>query len=574
MNACKVYSLETVADFVAGRLDDAETAAMHRHLAGCPQCRTAADRLRRLHEAMLRSDTLAARHVPAEDHAHILREAARMAAGEAASRRKIFSFSRGSLIRIAATAAAAALIVAGAWVLEHRSQSEPGTVMAEAVTVRGNLFIDGQPATLKPGDSLTTGSRVRTGRDSRLALTLADGVSVELNENTTLGLNGWAEGRALCQVSEGQIYVAKAAPKAGRAPSVLVVRTPVGHIEAAAEAAFDLKVVPITAASFWTRSSLTPLAFEGGDVLGNVGPQAQVRLTVLQGQVTFRPADGEPLVVEADSLLAYDPSDATPSVRRVETQRYVLWRLADDQVFALAKPHLAELFAARLVTPLPGQRVRLDYDFLSSAEFEHDWTFRGQQWRLYLNYLRLRAPEAIEQAAAERPEIVTRATFIGDPEVTFDVTVDPVRESSIGWALRSAAPADSTVSVAGSADVSFKGQGRIDLSLAIDGKPDRRQTAPSPGPAFNFGGRLEGDMAYVLLGPAQEEAVAAMAETVPDVTLRRLHNADHPEPLRIVIRAAGPDVIINHITIQAQPDPRWLRAALADLFLKQDQAGW
>lgn len=573
MNACKVYTLETVADFVAGRLDDAETAAMHRHLAGCPQCRAAADRLRRLHEAMLRSDALAARHVPAEDHARIMQEAALMAASPY-GRRTILKFTRGSLIRIAATAAAAAVILVGAWVLEHRSRPQRGTDMAVAIDVRGKIFLDGNQTALKSGESLKVGSRVRTGRDSRLTMTLADGASVELNENTTVGLDGWAEGRALCQVSEGEIFVAKTAPKAAETPALLVVRTPVGSVETAAKATFDLKVVPRTVASLWTRFSLTPLAFEGGDVLGNVGPEAEVRLTVLEGRVTFRPAGGEPLVVEADSLLAYDPSDAKPSVRRVETQRYVLWRLADDQVFAMAKPLLAELFAARLVTPLPGQRVRLDYDFLSSAEFEHDWTYRGQQWRLYLNYLRLRAPGAAEQPAGERPEIATRATFIGDPEVNFDVTVDPVRDSSIGWALRSAADAGASTPVAGSADVSFKGQGRIDLRLAIDGKPDRAETHPSPGPAFNFGGRIEDDMAYVLLGPTQEESVAAMAEAVPDATLRRLHDADRPEPLRIVIRAAGPDVIINRITILAQPDPRWLRAALADLFLKQDQAGW
>jgi anti-sigma factor RsiW len=562
MKACNVYPLETVADYVAGHLSDTDAAAVRHHLDGCSECRAAAERLGRLHDALARSETMASRHVPAQDHARIMQEAAAMAA----SRRRIFSFSRGSVFRIAATAAAAVLIVAVAWYFEHQASTAGERAMAVAVSSVGRIFINGDEVTLEANQPLVTGRTIRTGREARLVMTVPDVARLELNQNTSVRLDGHAGGAALCRLSDGEVYV-ETIDVADQAPSVLLMRTPSGTVESAPGAAYDLRVVPENTAGFWDRSPGPMLASETVRVLGSTGPRAGVTLAVIRGQVTYRPTDGEPVTVEADSLLVSGPDDATPTVRPVAARRFALWRMSDEELFAMAKPHLAELFGARVVGQLPGQRVELQYDFRSPSELEHDWTYEPSEWLAPSkdrDFVRLRAPDAVNVPLGERPEMVTRATFIGEPDVTLNVTVDPVRQSFAGWAFRTTGSESGEADlVAAGADVRSKGPGGVDLRLTVDGQT-RSEAQVSSGPTFDFGGRIEGGAAHVVFGPAKQDATVIVG-AVPEAVARRLHDRHHPEALRIVLRAAGPDVVIRHVTIKAQPDPRWLRAELGRL---------
>jgi ferric-dicitrate binding protein FerR (iron transport regulator) len=575
MKPQEVYSFEVLADFVAGRLTDDEAQAVRRYVDESPEGRRAVERLRHLHEAMMRSDDLVARDVSEADHRRLMEEVARVAVrtrgsqAEAAPSILHGLFGNRPAWKIAMTVAASVLIVVGAMVLEFKARSPVGAEMARAVAARGTVYVGGEPASLEPNTMLREGQTLRTGGDARLSLRLVTGAEIDLNQHTSLTLQATSERRTLCSVAEGQFYANVAKPVAKATPTTLVVNTPVGRIEAT-EAAFDLKVVPQSASARWRHGPrLTLLATEGVEVLGHVGPVADVRLTVVSGEVTFHPADDATMIVAAGSQLRYDPSRVTSDVREVEVRRYILWRLGDEDVFRLARRHLGDLFAAQMVTPLSGRRVRLDYDFLSSAELKNDWQCVGDLWRLHRNALRVRMTDGAEPKAAE---IVSRATFIGEPEVRFDVTISPTRASSLGWAMRYAHRPDGSAPVAGAAQVSFDGQGKIDLRLDLAGTPSKTKSSPSPGPMFSFGGRLEEGQAYLLLGRVQEEPSPVLTETVPEATLRRLHHADSPEPVRVVISALGPDIFINRIVVIGRPDPNWLRASLASHFERLDRA--
>jgi len=562
MKACNVYPLETVADYVAGHLSDADAAAVRRHLDGCSKCRAAAERLGRLHDALTRSEAMATRHVPAEDHARIMQEAAAMAA----SRRRIFSSSRGSLFRIVATAAAAVVIVAVAWYFEHQASTANDRIMGVTVSSVGRIFIDGDEVTLEANEPLVVGRTIRTGREARLVMNVSDTARLELNQNTSLRLDGRAGSAALCRLSDGEVYV-ETIEVAGQTPSALLMHTPSGRVESAAGAAYNLRVVPESTAGFWNRCPGPMLASEGIRVLGSTGPRVRVTLAVIRGAVTFRPTDGEPVTVEADSVLVFAPDDATPTVRPVAAKRFALWRMSDEEVFALAKPHLAELFGARVVGQLPGQCVELQYDFRSPSELQHDWTYEQSEWLAPSkdrDFVRLRNSEAANATSGQSPELVTRATFIGEPDVMLNVTVDPVRRSFVGWAFRAVGRESGQADlVAAGADVRSKEQGGVDLQLTVDGQA-RSEAQVLSGPTFDFGGRIEGGAAHVVFGPAKQDA-ATIVSAVPETVARRLHDRSHPEAIRIVLRAAGPDVVIRRITIKAQPDPRWLRAELSRL---------
>lgn len=575
MKPKEVNRLEVLADFVAGRLADDEARAVRRYVDESPEGRRDVERLRRLHEAMMRSDDLVARDVSEAAHRQLMDEVARVAAGTRSAPAELAPsifhglFGNRPAWRIAMTVAASVLIVVGAVVLEFKARPPAGAEMAQAVAARGTVYVGGEPASLEPDTMLREGQTLRTGADARLSLRLVTGAEIDLNQQTSLTLQATSERRTLCRVAEGQFYANVAKPVAKAMPTVLVVNTPVGRIEAT-EAAFDLKVVPQSVSARWRHGPrLALLATEGIDVLGYVGPVADVRLTVVSGEVAFHPTDDAAVTVPAGSQLRYDPSLAASDVREVEVRRYILWRLGDEDVFRLARRHLGNLFAAQMVTPLSGQRIRLDYDFLSSDELENDWQCVGDLWRLHRNALRVRMADDTKQPA----EIVSRATFVGEPEVRFDVTISPTRTSLLGWAIRYARQAaDGAVPIAGAAQVRFDGQGRADLRLDLAGTPGKTKSSPSPGPMFSFGGRIEEGQAYLLLGQVQEEPSPVLTEAVPEATLRRLHHVGRPDPFRIVISALGPDVFINRIVIIGRPDPAWLRTRLTSYFEQLDRA--
>ena len=568
MKPCAVYSLEHVADAAAGRLPEAEAALLRDHAQACPACREALTRLARVNDSLLRSDALAERHVPERDHTELMDRIARLAGREApaAERPRTLVFRRPAVLRWVLTAAAAVVIVAGALILEMRSTDARGTPMATALSSRGSVFIDGKAVTLQVNETLRAGQTLRTGRDARIDLRLTTGIRVELNSNTTIGLRGAYGEAVVCDLPEGQLFVEIGVPAAVDSPGRTVrLRTPVGTVESSG-GQFDLRVVP--RASAWLGAGrLMLLALQGGDVLGHTGPLAELRLTVVSGDVIFRAPDEQPITVAAGHQLRYDPPTVTPEVRTVDAERVTVWRLDDEALRALAGRHLADLFAARRAAPLAGGRVQLDYDFLSAAEFEHDWAADSGAWQTHRDFLRVGTPAGAAAGEAP-PSIVSRVAFVGDVEVRFDVTVDPVRPSTVGWAMRYAEPQPTGVAapVAGGADIRFDGEDRMTVSLSIEGRAAISKTVGAAGPAFSFGGRIDDAVASVLLGPSGGEPTAAMAETMPETTLRRLHQAERPAPLRVAVSARGPDVVVSRITLVGRPDAAWLRQALTDLF--------
>lgn len=592
MKPCRDHTIEGLADLVAGRLGRDEAETLRRHLDDCSECRQVVGRLQRVQAAVLRAEGLAQQHALPVDHARIMRQAADMAVkprGAGAARG--WFLRRSPTARAIVTAAAAAVIIAGAVFLELASRPRLGPAVAWSRAVRGTVFVDGRQATLGVAEPLRAGQAVRTGPSARLSLGLAGGAQIELNENTSLHLESAAEGQAVCRVSEGQMVAdlgatgSSSPPPAGAdgqpvepaaAASLLRVRVPVGEIETS-DARFDLKVVPRSVASFRPPfGGMTILAAEGVHVLGDVGPKAEVRLTVLRGEVVFRPAGGAaPCRVDADMQLRYDPDTVKPEVRPVRADRYVVWQMSDEDAFSLAQEHLAELFAGQ-ATVLPGRRVRLDYDFLSSAELENDWHAVGGAWTLHRNALRARAPGGQPAAADGRsPEIISRTPFLGDVEVSYEVTVDPAHASTVGWVFRYAPPAGTGAAadpidapVAGMAEANVGGTARTRIRLAVDGRTSEKTTDASPGAVFAFGGRIEKGTAYVSL-----QDTDVLAQAIPVATMGRLYHADEPQPVNVVVTAGGPDLFISRLTVIGRPDPRWLRRALERLFDTPDDAG-
>ena len=574
MKPCRVYPLEQLADFVAGRLASEEAEAVRGHVAECAACRGAAARLARLSDAMSRCESLADCEVPEGDHRRIIDEAASRMSGDATAHRRVIRgrFVGRGWLRLAATAAAAVVIVGGAILLELKSRPDLGPEMARTVALTGKVFVNGEDAGLGAGEALRAGHVLRTAAGSRVSLALAGGAEVDLNEHTSLKLQQAGQGRTVCRVGEGQVYVSLAPVET--APAVLEVQTPVARLETTG-ARFDLRVTPRTVAGLGVRpAGLTLLAAEGVDVLGHVGPRAEVRVTVLEGQVAvYLWGDNEAIEVSANTQLRYDPALVRPETTTVAGDRFVLWRLSDEEVFGQAQRHLPELFAGQ-ITVLPGCRVRIDYDFLSGAELDHDWRVVSNFWTLHRNALRARVPVGGGDASdGHRAEIVSRAPFVGDIEVGYEVTADPTQPSAVGWAFRYAGrqaggAATAGRPVAGGAEVAVGDGGGVALQLALEDKTYRTQSGAAPGSVFTFGGRIDRGKAHVSL---QDSDV--MAETLPDATQRRLYRVDGPEAVHVVVSAGGPDLFIGKVTVIGRPDPRWLRRALEALPVSSAETG-
>ncbi|NIA20684.1 MAG: hypothetical protein GWP05_01675 [Anaerolineaceae bacterium] len=551
MKPCKACNLEDLADLRADRLAADRADELRRHLARCPTCRRAADRLTRLADALLRAEALAERDVPQADHRRIMASAAQGLARKNITRG---FFRRPALRRAMAMAAAAVFIVGAIFFLKRAADSPLGLEVARAVAVRGTVFAAGdERAAIGPQDRLRIGQRIATGRASQLSITMIGGEEIELNENTSLALQSSAGGSTVCRLDQGQVYVKLNPADRTR---VMVLRTPVGRIEAVT-AEFDLYVAPRAVASWWRGRAAGPLMLAAAPaVMGAVGPPAEVRLTVISGEaILYVNGDPIPVTVRANQQVRYDPESGKPAPQKVRPERYVLWRLSDEEVFRLAQQHLVQLFAGQ-VEVLPGRRVRLDYDFLTSREMT-DWQVVGNQWMLYLNALRYREGDGPGQ-------IISRAAFVGDLEVEFGVTVDLQREATFGWQFRPVSDgADAAVTA--SAKLAIDKEPELNLSLTFDGQGRPGMAARLPGQQFRFGGRLEGDSAYLSL--AGDDVIEA---PVPDEMLRRLHDKENPEATRVVVRAGGADLFIANLTVTGRPDPRWLRTRLKQIFQNLD----
>jgi hypothetical protein len=186
----------------------------------------------------------------------------------------------------------------------------------------------------------------------------------------------------------------------------------------------------------------------------------------------------------------------------------------------------------------------------------------------------MRLPSGQAQlAAGERAEIISRAAFVGDLEVGFEATVDPARATAVQWQLRYAPTAaalsadrqGSSATIIGATETCCDDRGAVRVSLTVGNLTRSTKSEQSPGSVFTFGGRLEKGTACASL---QESDVLAV--TVPDDILRRLHDADNPAAMNVVVAAGGPDVFISKLTVIGRPDPRWLRQALSSLLERRD----
>ncbi|MBN2583826.1 MAG: FecR domain-containing protein [Planctomycetes bacterium] len=554
MKPCEVHHLEELADLAAGRLDESTAENLRRHLVECQSCRQAAARLATLDEALRRCDAMQPGPVPEADRQRILDAARQMLAAQpsqdtAAARLPVLVrlWNRPEVRRALAAAAVVAIIAAAAVMAVRSVGTSLGPAVARAVDVRGSVSVNGNGDTqLRSQQRLHVGQQIRTGRQSMLTLAMTGGAEVDLNESTALTIEQSDMQSTRCRLDQGQVFVKlSAAGSSGR----MVLDTSVARVEATA-AEFDLRLVPGTVASRCLRSGGTfVLAAATVQVLGEPAAPTELRLTVLSGQVELALAgDPAPVVVKADEQVCYDPRGARPVSVKVRAEEHVLWRLPDDRVYRLAAGHLSELYAAK-VTPQQQDRVRLDYDFLSSRELD-DWRVDGTGWTLMLNALRCRNGQG---------EIVSQVAFLGDVEVEFTANIEPQDGSLIGWQFRPDA-SQGFDPVTAVARLQTEPDRRLRTSLAFGNSDRPSLTRILDGQVFRFGGRLEGNRTYLSLD-GDDVAEAA----TPDAILAALHDKDNPQPLRVAIRAQGDDLFISNLTVIGRPDPRWLRQRLQRL---------
>jgi hypothetical protein len=284
-------------------------------------------------------------------------------------------------------------------------------------------------------------------------------------------------------------------------------------------------------------------------VLGESARPSELRVTVVSGEVALTAAgETAPVIVRADEQVRYDPRGARPVAMTVRAEEHTLWRLPEDRLHRLAAEHLGALFGAK-ATPQQQDRIRLDYDFVSSRELV-DWNVEGTGWTLMLNALRCRKGEGV---------MVSRVAFVGDVEVEFGVNMERQNGAWVGWQLRPAISGgfDPLAAVA-----RWQGgsQGRLGVSLAFGPVASHEVVGATDGPIFRFGGRLEGNRTLVSL-VGQDVIDAA----TPDAILKSLHDTVLPQPSRLVVQAGGDDVFITHLTVIGRPDVQWLRRRLQQL---------
>ncbi len=549
MKPCDEMSVELLADFAFGRLGEDRAEEVRRHLEGCPSCRDTVDRLTRLREAMHRCDRLAEPEVRPADREAILERVGRSSDAEAVgpSRRPHRRFYRRAFWRSAAMAAAVVLVLALGVML-----GGPGKRGAEIARIRdatGRVSVGGE--TISSGAKLHVSQQVRTGSRSRLKLSLGRGGELELNENTALRFLAGSDEGTVCRLTQGEVFVSHASDRGGRR---FEVRTSAGRAQTTG-GTFDLRVRPQGLAAGWLTGGIPlALAAEGVDVLGDVGPDVEVRLTVLRGNVRFVPSgDARPRDLRRGQQLCYDTARRRTRVREVVPEQHVLWRLEAARLVDLARRHAAEVFGAQRAT-LTGRRLRLEYEFLTERELA-DWATRGGPWRLDRDALRA-TPSTGQEAFIE-----SRPVFTGDVEVSLEATVDPRGESSLWWALRPAGPSEEESLFRAKVTTNSGPAGRTRLSLDAGDRSVTEVAESSPGSVFRFGGRVEEGTGHVTL-----QGHDVLVRRLPERVARKLYGPEQGRPVRVVVGTGGPDVFLRRIALSGRVDVDWLRDALGRAF--------
>lgn len=183
--------------------------------------------------------------------------------------------TRRSRQRTMTWAAAAGIAVAAVavWIARPLIQTGDAAVatMARVVGTVQQDGGDGRWAPLGPTDSISAGSRLRTGRDGRAALRLRDGVEVRLDSGTVVAFEDGSHAR----LAEGAIYVDAGVGPHAASPG-FSLETPAGSVRHVGTQ-YEARLVD-GALRVGIREGRVEIDGRGGKVQGDAGEQL-----VLQG---------------------------------------------------------------------------------------------------------------------------------------------------------------------------------------------------------------------------------------------------------------------------------------------------
>jgi hypothetical protein len=182
-NACDTMRPQ-LADFVAGRLEGARRELLADHLSRCAGCRNSMAELRGANKTV--------------------------SIDAGMSRRRFGHATKW--------AAAAAVAVVAVFASRDNIDSwlAPGGPRATVVAVAGQLYriASDQSVVLAAGAEVAEGELLRTGKDTRVVLRLADGSKVEMNERSELSLESRYSGQRI-RLERGDVMVEAAKQKRG-----------------------------------------------------------------------------------------------------------------------------------------------------------------------------------------------------------------------------------------------------------------------------------------------------------------------------------------------------------------------
>lgn len=352
---------EQAANLISSRIDGelaaSDEARLEAHLAGCAACRAALEAAELQDAAMVRAFA-GERHAAAALATRVTQE---MSAFAPAPRPEAKRAWRGAMIRWARwTSAAAAGFVAALIFMrpaappETRSQAPvlPEKPIAHLALALGDVFTcpshDEPWQPMAEGDGLAPGAKVRTAREAKCELALADGSRLRLNSGTELHFTAAGD----VQLARGQIWSA-VPPDAGplriaAGEAEVTTGGPAAQFEVACEA----KAATVTV------------------VAGSARVHGQGQATTVRG--------GESLHLgEATAIGAEPPLVAacTPVADPVKATRWL------DDLLVLLPPDDPELLArvdallARIVAERSGRAVAS-----SPGDVERDVRARGHAW--------------------------------------------------------------------------------------------------------------------------------------------------------------------------------------------------
>ncbi len=134
---------------------------------------------------------------------------------------------RRRTLTVGAAAGIAAAILLAVWLVPERDRAVVPALTATLTSASGVVQraqpAGTEPLTLRVGDTVTANDQVRTSGDVVAAFTMANGVSLRVNERTSILI----ESVSLVTVDQGTVYFDTGSASAGAA---LAVRTPLGMI--------------------------------------------------------------------------------------------------------------------------------------------------------------------------------------------------------------------------------------------------------------------------------------------------------------------------------------------------------